>query len=240
MINEQDAWLGLSPSEFLDKWYESQYLLQSYSGSQAKIQRIMHQSLEAGRDDETHHSVLEIGANSGEHLEFVKHEYQRYVLSDLRHPPKELIHEIESNSKIEFIVADAHKLPFSDGEFDRVLMTCVLHHLSDPEKALSEVYRVTKTGGKIDIFLPSDPGLLFRFAKTLGPLRKAKKSGLYEVKRLVDARDHINHAFGLTQILKQVSRNAQLVKRTYPLPNLPLDLSLWTIFRITKSHDEIK
>ncbi|CAA7621717.1 class I SAM-dependent methyltransferase [Magnetospirillum sp. UT-4] len=48
---------------------------------------------------------------------------------------------------------DAEALPFPDGAFDIVYSNGVLHHTLDTEKAISEVYRVLKPGGKAVILL---------------------------------------------------------------------------------------
>lgn len=47
------------------------------------------------------------------------------------------------------IVADAHNLPFKDGEFDLVLCTEVLEHVKDPKKVISEIGRVLSSGGQV-------------------------------------------------------------------------------------------
>lgn len=47
------------------------------------------------------------------------------------------------------IIADAHNLPFQDGEVEAILSTDVFEHLKDPVKAVSEMKRVLKKGGKI-------------------------------------------------------------------------------------------
>ena len=52
---------------------------------------------------------------------------------------------------IEFVFADATKLPFKDGEFDAVTISFGLRNVVDVEKALAEMYRVTKPGGRIVI-----------------------------------------------------------------------------------------
>jgi len=64
--------------------------------------------------------------------------------------------------KINFVVADAHALPFKDKQFDLVLSTESLEHFLSPSKALSEMKRVTKPRGKIIIELDSG-SFLFRF-----------------------------------------------------------------------------
>jgi ubiquinone/menaquinone biosynthesis C-methylase UbiE len=52
---------------------------------------------------------------------------------------------------------DAHKLPFEDGSFDRVLMNFGLLHVSHPEKACAEACRVLKRGGKFGFTVWAGP-----------------------------------------------------------------------------------
>lgn len=49
--------------------------------------------------------------------------------------------------------ADAEALPFADASFDIVYSNGVLHHTNDTEKALDEVFRVLKPGGRAVIML---------------------------------------------------------------------------------------
>ncbi len=51
------------------------------------------------------------------------------------------------------IEADAESMPFKENTFDLVFSYGVLHHTPNIEKAISEIYRVTKPGGKICIML---------------------------------------------------------------------------------------
>lgn len=48
---------------------------------------------------------------------------------------------------------DAEKLPFDDATFDIVYSNGVLHHTSDTEASIAEVYRVLKPGGQAAIML---------------------------------------------------------------------------------------
>ena len=50
---------------------------------------------------------------------------------------------------IRFIEGDAEALPFADGEFDAVLNAFGLPHLPNPDKAMTEAYRVLKPGGRL-------------------------------------------------------------------------------------------
>ncbi|MEP6896084.1 MAG: class I SAM-dependent methyltransferase, partial [Chloroflexota bacterium] len=55
--------------------------------------------------------------------------------------------------KIQFKQADVRQLPFEAGSFDVIVSSGALHHIgcdmSDHEKALNEMTRVLKPGGKI-------------------------------------------------------------------------------------------
>ena len=48
-----------------------------------------------------------------------------------------------------FEVADAQNLPFEDGSFDAVVAVHMLYHVPDQGRALSEVRRVLKPGGRL-------------------------------------------------------------------------------------------
>lgn len=58
---------------------------------------------------------------------------------------------------IKFCQGDAQHLPFADGAFDRVLANFALLHLSKPERACTEAFRVLKAGGRFafTIWAPS-------------------------------------------------------------------------------------
>jgi demethylmenaquinone methyltransferase / 2-methoxy-6-polyprenyl-1,4-benzoquinol methylase len=53
--------------------------------------------------------------------------------------------------QLEFVFADATALPFEDAEFDTVTISFGLRNVVDTSKALKEMLRVTKPGGKLVI-----------------------------------------------------------------------------------------
>lgn len=52
-------------------------------------------------------------------------------------------------SRIQFQVGDACALPFGDKEFDHTLSMLVLQFIPEPERAISEMRRVTRSGGTV-------------------------------------------------------------------------------------------
>ncbi len=58
---------------------------------------------------------------------------------------------------LSFVEADATALPFGDAEFDSATMSFGLRNVSEPRKALAELLRVTKPGGRLVICEVSHP-----------------------------------------------------------------------------------
>ncbi|WP_295833162.1 class I SAM-dependent methyltransferase [uncultured Microbacterium sp.] len=58
---------------------------------------------------------------------------------------------------LEFVQANATDLPFADGEFDAVTMSFGLRNVDDPRRALRELRRVTRPGGRIVVCEFSHP-----------------------------------------------------------------------------------
>jgi len=69
--------------------------------------------------------------------------------------------------ELEFAFADATKLPFKDSEFDAVTISFGIRNVVDVDKALSEMFRVTKPGGVVVVCEFSHPkgifGRLYKF-----------------------------------------------------------------------------
>ncbi|GAA1416306.1 demethylmenaquinone methyltransferase [Glutamicibacter uratoxydans] len=59
--------------------------------------------------------------------------------------------------ELDFVYGNAMDLPFEDNTFDAVTISYGLRNISDTEKALSELYRVTKPGGRIVVAEFSTP-----------------------------------------------------------------------------------
>lgn len=99
--------------------------------------------------------VLEIGCGAGtDSLQFARAGADAYAV-DLTERGVEItrkrlaINGLSANVR----AADAEALPFDDEFFDLVYSWGVLHHTPNTEKAIAEVYRVLKPGGRIVVML---------------------------------------------------------------------------------------
>ncbi|MCL1475354.1 class I SAM-dependent methyltransferase [Argonema antarcticum] len=63
-------------------------------------------------------------------------------------------------SNADFIEGSIYNLPFPDNSFDAVFSHALFEHLAEPLKALSEIKRVLKPGGKVGIRSPDWGGFL--------------------------------------------------------------------------------
>jgi ubiquinone/menaquinone biosynthesis C-methylase UbiE len=64
---------------------------------------------------------------------------------------------------------DAKRLPYRDGQFTTVISNSIIHHLSNPIAAITELWRVTASGGLIffrDLFRPDNEAVLCRLVET--------------------------------------------------------------------------
>ena len=53
--------------------------------------------------------------------------------------------------RVRFVAGDALRLPFGDQVFDAVTISFGLRNVADPDAALAEMFRVTRTGGRLVI-----------------------------------------------------------------------------------------
>lgn len=66
----------------------------------------------------------------------------------------------EFGRAVKFSVGDAHELEFADSGFGACWSERVLQHLSDPARAMGEMVRVIKPGGRVVLFEPDHSTLV--------------------------------------------------------------------------------
>lgn len=215
-------------------WYKNNYNKVNATAIEDSISfKVLHGLIEFGVKSTHGIKILEIGGNKGEHVYFVKPGWNSYLLTDINSIDASTENILKSVN-VMFEIADAEKLEYADGTFDRVIVTCVMHHLANPEKAFREIRRVLKPGGKADILLPNDPGLVYRLLRNLTTVRKAKKVGLRAEVEIVHAREHRNHYLALEVLLKNVFKNDSVTSLSFPFVFKNYHLNAITRFRITK------
>ncbi len=148
--------------------------------------------------------ILELGSGEGEHLQFVRSDFTEYLATDIDQVRLEKL-SVELPGKVGTQRVDASLLPFEDETFDRVIATCLIAHLPEPEKSLMEWRRVLKPGGSISIYVPCEPGFSLRLFRKLITAPKAKKLG-FEGFNLYISRDHVNDAFRILNIAAETFR----------------------------------
>ncbi|NLP58515.1 class I SAM-dependent methyltransferase [Lutibacter sp. B1] len=89
-------------------------------------------------------------------------------------------------SPIVDIKADICDLPFNDNSFDVILCNHVLEHIEDDHKAMSELYRVLKSGGLGIFQIPQDLNRekTYEDFSITSPEEKAKHFGQYDHVRI--------------------------------------------------------
>lgn len=115
--------------------------------------------------------VLELGCGTGsmwvDHKEAVQ-KCSNIVFSDLS---EGMLAEAKSNigefPNVEYKVIDIQEIPYEDNYFDIVIANCMLYHVPNIDKAVSEVSRVLKKGGHFYASTTGGNGIMETIARIL-------------------------------------------------------------------------
>lgn len=106
-------------------------------------QRIAATSLQGGD------TIVDIGAGFGR---LGKCYVGKYRLSHMVEPAsnlRDIARETFGSENVRYHDASVYALPFEGASIDAVLMVRVFHHLGEPEKALREIHRILRPGGRL-------------------------------------------------------------------------------------------
>lgn len=149
--------------------------------------------------------VLEIGCGEGMIAKRLLQRWANVTALDL--PDASLREWWREHPGPHYIHADASRLPFPDGYFDVVVAVEVMEHLTEPDRGLAEMARVSS--GHLVLSVPREP--IFRTANVLGG-RHLQDWG--------NTPGHLNH-WSTPSFVKFVSQEAGVRAVEKPLP--------WTI-----------
>ena len=201
----------------------------------------MQKHLETKRARSDHFSrVLEIGAGTMQHFEFIEHGFDTYIASDIRKIPQtgdwqEWSFGTNPSHDGKFLAQfDATKIPFDDSSFDRILATCLLLHLPQPVDALRDWVRALRPGGVIDLLIPCEPGLALRTYRKFVSRPRSKRLG-FEYFDLVNALDHKNYTASMMEILLNFDPTVEVEFTWRPFNRIPSwNLNLQMVAHLTK------
>jgi len=124
------------------RWFAALYDTVSRVGERAQVQAIRKELLADLRGD-----VLEIGAGTGANFEHYPPDARVVALEPDPHMLKRAKQKLRPN--VELRAGPAESLPFPDASFDAVVSTLVLCTVRDFPRALSEITRVLRPGGRL-------------------------------------------------------------------------------------------
>ena len=113
--------------------------------------------------------ILDVAAGTGTSSVALQRNGARVVAVDFS--PGMIAEGRRKHKNVEFIEADAEKLPFGDNEFDAATISFGLRNVANPKVALGELYRVLKPGGRLVICEFSKPPVAIVRASYWGYLR---------------------------------------------------------------------
>ncbi|MCK5164391.1 MAG: ArsR family transcriptional regulator [Desulfobacula sp.] len=102
-----------------------------------------------------HGNVSDLGCGTGELIEILSNEVLDKLIG-IDYSPEMLEQarlRLSGTSNAELRLGELEYLPMKNQEIDTAIMNMVLHHISQPEMSIAEVYRVLKPGG---LFILSD------------------------------------------------------------------------------------
>jgi ubiquinone/menaquinone biosynthesis C-methylase UbiE len=135
--------------------------------------------------------VLEVGGGTGANLKFYGDDVTSLTITE---PEEPMIKRLDRNARAvrpmtKVMQAPAEDLPFNDDSFDTVVCTLVLCTAGDPDKAISELRRVLRPGGKL-LFIEhveSEDPKVARLQRRMHRINKFVAYGCHTNRRTIDA-----------------------------------------------------
>ena len=210
----------------------AKYNTHLYTGLLGYPMRYSHRQLEKFIGKKKYSKVLEIGAGSAPHIDYLKHDYDEYFVAETSDHALEFYKGMKNIKAYSY---DGTDLPFNNNFFDRIIISQCLEHINEPEKFLLEMMSKLKEGGILSISLPTDPGLLWRLGRLFIKYFIVKKT--YNISKeeyeYINATEHVNSIFTLVNLIRYNFKK-QIEEHCLPFRIKLIDANLFYIAHITK------
>jgi ubiquinone/menaquinone biosynthesis C-methylase UbiE len=124
------------------------------------------QSILAGLDLSGADRVLEVGCGEGNNLQILGLEATGIDIA------RASLRTAKARVKGAFGQADAARLPFRNGAFDRVFSRDLLHHVDDARAVVAEMVRVCAPGGKVCVLDDNGRNTILRLFSAIDPCER--------------------------------------------------------------------
>ncbi len=133
---------------------------------------------------ENGYRVLDVACGNGALLKLLadKKQIQAYGVDISENMVKEAK---KKYPEMDFASANSCKLPFESGFFDAITVSAAFHHFTEPEKFLSEAWRILNRGGHLYIADPYFPPVMRQIANLIFPLMKMGDVKVYSKQELI-------------------------------------------------------
>ena len=213
----------------LTKKLEKEYNDECYSGATSYLFTKSHKLMEKNIENKEYENILEIGAGTHPHINYINHKFKNYYCVENSHFAIKYLKK--KFPKIKTIYSKKDKLNIKK-KFDRIILSHSLEHIYKPESLLKQSYSLLKKNGVISIAIPTDPAAMYRILRFF----KKKIFSQYKISEkeydYINAIEHINSYYNNRAIIKYHFNN--LTQYYYPFNFLPADFNIFSFYQIYK------
>lgn len=177
------------------------------------------------------HKILEVGAGSSKYAKNLRCKVDIYHSTDIR--------DVDTFDKARDVnvireIQDVCSLSYEDDSFDRTIATCVLPHVDHLSDAISEIYRVTKDGGYLTLYIPCEPGIVLRIFRRLITSRKYRTISKYNFYEVIYS-DHKHYFTAMNHMIMTKFRESSVSRLFFPIPLPFWNLNFFCVYQIKLS-----
>ncbi len=122
--------------------------------------------------------ILEIGCGIGNFTGLLNQYGNLFAVDIEKEYITETKQKVDGKAQVGIGDIEAGNYFFGNKKFDNIICLNVLEHIKDDDKALSNIYRLLKIGGKLILLVPSHKFLFGEIDKSLGHFRRYDKSNI--------------------------------------------------------------